>query len=676
MINTMQGASGVSQGSSSTNANADIDVGIDIGIGTDSIQPTPIDELERMLNDGSDGSGGNENADIITLPLRSSVTKRVSEKTPTVNLLLRPHSTETEEKSEIRLPSASSATVQSSSSDAPTTAAVSDGPVQSRICASCHRQYSRYVCPRCNLNTCSLACYKLHNVSCTHAFSSSTLANEQALESSLRAGLGRTCALLGKEWEQHQQEKRRTKELVERVAKFHEEGDRKMEEMMHDDEGEGDDEDEDSEEARKERETQERLMAALSLLDKVDTSASSSSSSSSGSERILSNSDLIRLQSLLPKELLEDFQRSVIDGRMSRWVGRWKAWWTPRTEELEVERADDEDAQAAASTSDSAASSQQSDMDLTPDRWSIPAVQFMDDEESLQPNAPPLPDPSAIPAFHTLFPGRPSPLLPVHLFELLCAYACIIRLYNGEPETEPATAVDMFAMLAPLVVGTTAARNRAASATAASAQTAASSSPVTATPASPPTANASSPSSASSSSSPSSSPSLMPTSDTVEALQSSLSHFLSASRAPPISATCCWILSRLGDAAQIATDKRNVLRVLAHIRTLVQKAIQEAKQPTGKLKRMSTSQHQQPSPSTTMTLSSSSALPLPALSRKLLFFLSFVASMLQDHELRAWNHVLYQSWQVRWEEHQDFHRSQTEMKEKQAKERTNAQLRT
>ncbi|KAJ9506666.1 hypothetical protein QJQ45_018372, partial [Haematococcus lacustris] len=39
----------------------------------------------------------------------------------------------------------------------------------------CCTQFSRYICPRCNLAYCSLACYKQHGVSCTEAFARTPL---------------------------------------------------------------------------------------------------------------------------------------------------------------------------------------------------------------------------------------------------------------------------------------------------------------------------------------------------------------------------------------------------------------------------------------------------------------------------------------------------------------------
>jgi hypothetical protein len=38
------------------------------------------------------------------------------------------------------------------------------------ICYTCKKEYSKYTCPRCNLPSCSLACYKAHNEKCTEKF--------------------------------------------------------------------------------------------------------------------------------------------------------------------------------------------------------------------------------------------------------------------------------------------------------------------------------------------------------------------------------------------------------------------------------------------------------------------------------------------------------------------------
>jgi hypothetical protein len=55
------------------------------------------------------------------------------------------------------------------------------------VCAVCARQLSKYGCPRCNMRTCSLECYKAHSPRCTEEF---------ARDSTLEAMKGATGKLL------------------------------------------------------------------------------------------------------------------------------------------------------------------------------------------------------------------------------------------------------------------------------------------------------------------------------------------------------------------------------------------------------------------------------------------------------------------------------------------------
>ncbi|KAF5843907.1 hypothetical protein DUNSADRAFT_29 [Dunaliella salina] len=38
------------------------------------------------------------------------------------------------------------------------------------VCRVCHKQFARYICPRCNISYCGLPCYKQHSERCTEAF--------------------------------------------------------------------------------------------------------------------------------------------------------------------------------------------------------------------------------------------------------------------------------------------------------------------------------------------------------------------------------------------------------------------------------------------------------------------------------------------------------------------------
>ncbi|CEI92788.1 hypothetical protein RMCBS344292_07040 [Rhizopus microsporus] len=52
-------------------------------------------------------------------------------------------------------------------------------PVQETLCEICEKQFSKYVCPRCNLRYCSLTCYKdMRHADCTESFYKQSVTEE------------------------------------------------------------------------------------------------------------------------------------------------------------------------------------------------------------------------------------------------------------------------------------------------------------------------------------------------------------------------------------------------------------------------------------------------------------------------------------------------------------------
>lgn len=49
------------------------------------------------------------------------------------------------------------------------------GPTAQRACGVCERQLSKYMCPRCNLPYCCVACYRSHGTGCTEAFAKANM---------------------------------------------------------------------------------------------------------------------------------------------------------------------------------------------------------------------------------------------------------------------------------------------------------------------------------------------------------------------------------------------------------------------------------------------------------------------------------------------------------------------
>jgi hypothetical protein len=439
------------------------------------------------------------------------------------------------------------------------------------------------------------------------------LEEERVVDTALRKGLGRTRAVLGEEYAAAKQARRATQQIMQRVADFQQEDLQRMQQVMQQSGNPmAQQEGADGEEAADEDETEQRLLAALSLLEQLEHKTGADAAVGP-----ISNSDLLSLQSLLPPALLKDFQRSIVDGRMSAWIARWKPWWKPH-----IMHGDDESDEAKAKQAEQ-------QQEIAPDNWSIPAVQMLDPADDLSADAPPLP--TIIPAFSSLFPGTPSPLLPVHLAELLYAYVFVLSLYNGDLSDAAEAVALMAALASPL-----------------------STQPTNLTGDELPSND----SSAAASSSPSSSP-FLPTPSLLPSLHASVTGLLTRSSSlPSVSASCCWAVARMGDVCQLQCSKASVLRALAHMHTIVQRAKQEAKRSSKKHTAAASMHVTAASSSPAASAASSSSvgsLPLSAMLRKLEFFQSFVQHALADAALRAWNRTLYDVWAERWQMHAEMH---------------------
>lgn len=567
--------------------------------------PTPIGDLERLL--AGDGA-----------PTTSRASHRtVSRDTPIVELRLQPQKDESDNS--LLLPSLSTAASSSSSSSA-AGSLVDAASAVSRVCGGCQRQVAKYTCPRCNVASCSLGCYRSHSASCTRSFTEDAVRTERDIDAALKAGLGRTRAVLGREYEQTQRARKQTADLLGRLADFNAQNDAAADEALTGPNGSNEPEATPiestmapaSDSAKADAEdphTQERLLSALSLLDKLE-----SSSVTTG----VSNDDLLSLQSLLPPSVLQDFHRSIADGRMSQWITRWQAWWRPGAG-IEIE----ESASRVA---------MHTEQDLTPSTWSIPSVRIVMDEETLPATAPLMPN--EIPAFSSLFTGVPSPVLPLHVIELLYAYAYALLLHNGE-EADPSELVAAMCELSPTMRGVSTSAPATTSSAASTASVAA--------------AAATAPSVAAV-------PSFAPSHDLTGALVGTVSAIIECAAANArLSTSCCWSLARLGDTSQLLREKGLVLRALGHLQTIVDRAARARKQEAKRSEARGRSVAAAPTATTA---------PLAAISRKLRFMQSFVRDVWQEGDMRAWNRVLYAQWDERWTQHVDQHREQAEMESK------------
>ncbi|EFJ07159.1 hypothetical protein SELMODRAFT_186341 [Selaginella moellendorffii] len=117
---------------------------------------------------------------------------------------------------------------------------------------------------------------------------------------------------------------------------------------------------------------------------------------------------------------LKAFKRAVASGELCHLIEPWEPWWLkPGAKSLTLGSQGNSLVQPLDSTSN-------------------------DEQEST--NEAPLPPSQALPPLSHLSKLDPSPLLPVHLIDLLYSYCFVMRLYNGEWKDSPLdAAMDLLA---------------------------------------------------------------------------------------------------------------------------------------------------------------------------------------------------------------------------------------
>ncbi|KAL3142992.1 hypothetical protein ABBQ38_003273 [Trebouxia sp. C0009 RCD-2024] len=148
---------------------------------------------------------------------------------------------------------------------------------QKSICKVCQQQWSRYVCPRCNMQYCSLDCYKKHGNRCTESFyRDNTTEQLQSLQAS-------------------QAERQQMLQMLQRLQQHDNDGEAELAET-----GSGSADDSDNE-------LSEHIQQKLSLagtLEEVEITA----------------------EDLSPAEL-QAFRRAVASGHLNQFVDAWTPWW-------------------------------------------------------------------------------------------------------------------------------------------------------------------------------------------------------------------------------------------------------------------------------------------------------------------------------------------------------------
>ena len=160
------------------------------------------------------------------------------------------------------------------------------GSIVDRICSVCHHSISKYTCPKCNLQSCTLECYKKHNSQCQQKFQSEIIHSSMTGRKADEKTKQKMNQIL-QNFRQQQQQEEQNNEIS---------GINNDSEHIND----SDDDDGDNNELIK------------SLIDAA-------------------NINSLSLE-LLTESQRKDFHRAVIDGRLSRYIQQYKPWWTPSTD--------------------------------------------------------------------------------------------------------------------------------------------------------------------------------------------------------------------------------------------------------------------------------------------------------------------------------------------------------
>lgn len=125
--------------------------------------------------------------------------------------------------------------------------------------------------------------------------------------------------------------------------------------------------------------------------------------------KVLAGDCQLSLEDLTPEEQ-KALRRAVAAGELSRLVDVWQPWWT-----LPAART----------------------MSLSCSGGALVKDNQVDKEEGLETVGIPSPPETDIPPLISLSTNKPSPLLIVHLVDILYGYCFTLRLYNGEWTSDP-----------------------------------------------------------------------------------------------------------------------------------------------------------------------------------------------------------------------------------------------
>lgn len=141
----------------------------------------------------------------------------------------------------------------------------------------CKSDYSKYACPKCGIRYCSLSCYKLHGKKCVDEF------YQKRIQENFT----------------HLSEDKQI-QVIEQLKRIAEgDGTNKNDDKVH------------------------LVELALKEMSEQFVVKTGNSSCGEGNSEVADEDSTLKF----PEVVIEDFQRSILDGRMTRMLNVWIPWW-------------------------------------------------------------------------------------------------------------------------------------------------------------------------------------------------------------------------------------------------------------------------------------------------------------------------------------------------------------
>ena len=293
----------------------------------------------------------------------------------------------------VRLPSTFSSHTTSTiiTPPPPSPADIASAPI-TRLCAVCARQLGKYVCPQCNVQSCSLPCYRQHSQRCTERFQ-----HEQA-----RSALATTRA--------DDDAQKRMRAIISRAQSQQSDADTDPLPESPPTRSAGEQDATETDEGVDEEEEALRRLAEAS-------------------EESLSLSSLTAEQQ-------RHFLRAVKDGRLSHLFRLTVPWWVPfNARRIEpVSRSQTVSPDTPGSDTEAEVYEVESEWEPQVERVKVEVVGR--EEEGCEADLHRFL--RALPPLSSLSSTPPSPFLAYHVLDVLFAFCYVYRLYNCEPQVDAA----------------------------------------------------------------------------------------------------------------------------------------------------------------------------------------------------------------------------------------------